>query len=334
MPREGQAKTWDVDNHQKNPLAWRAMMQRAVFSICGLIIVVGLNGCSTSTRRLSAKEYYTVASESFTKEDFVTAAEKYQELLDQYPLNPYAEEAQLKIAYGHYLDRKYADALSSFSDFERTYPTSSHLPFVQYYRGMSYLDQMRSIDRDQSVTLKANDFFRAVSDRYGNSTFAMLAEEKSRSCRESLAAHELYVAEFHIKRFALLPAKARLRRVIEEYPETDATTKALSHLQEIMEDIDKKELADLAGKALAVRKTTQPKAEQAAAVEAEKVPPPEVDPLLALITALKKQEEEDRRMAVHPPGSESGKAPAQTSEQRAVEREMEKLQRGSGAEPE
>lgn len=310
------------------------MTRRLVFSLCGLIIFIGLSGCSATTRRLSAKEYYTEANDAFTKEDFTTAAEKYQDLLDQYPLNPYAEEAQLKISYGHYLDKKYADALSGFSDFERTYPTSSHLPFVQYYRGMSYLDQMRSIDRDQSVTEKANDFFRTVSDRHGGSTFSVLAEEKSRSCRESLAEHELYVAEFHMDRFALLPAKSRLRRVIEEYPETEAATKALGHIQEILEDIDRKELADLAGKALAARKAATPKAEQLASTEIEKTPPPAVDPLLALITALKKQEDEDRRVTVHPTGSAGDTAPKQRPEQRAIEKEMEKLQRDSSGEPE
>ena len=310
------------------------MIRRVVFFLCGLVLLISLSGCSGTVRRLSAKEYYTEGNEAFTKEDFVTASEKYQDLLDQYPLNPYAEEAQLKISYGRYLDKKYADALSGFSDFERTYPTSTHLPFVQYYRGMSYLDQMRSIDRDQSVTEKANDFFRAVSDRYGSSSFALLAEEKSRSCRESLAEHELYVAEFHMKRYALLPAKARLRRVIEEYPETDATTKALRHLQEVLEDIDRKDLADLAGQALAIRQTAKPKPDQLTADQTEKAPSPEIDPLLALVTELKKQEGEDRLLSVHPPGSEEQGPPKQSPEQRALEKEAEKLQRGSGGEPE
>ena len=292
---------------------------------------MGLIGCSATTRRLSAKEYYTEASAAFAKEDFANAADKYQDLLDQYPLNPYAEEAQLKIAYGSYLDKKYADALSGFSDFERTYPASTNLPFVQYYRGMSYLDQMRSIDRDQSVTEKANDFFRSVSDRYGSSSFALLAEEKSRSCRESLAEHELYVAEFHMRRFALLSAKARLRRVIEEYPETDAATKALAHLQGILEDIDRKDLADLAGKALAVRQTAKPTLDQIPADQAETAPPPEVDPLLTLVTALKKQEDEDRQLGAHPPGSEEQRTTTQTPTQREVEKEMEKIERNSGA---
>ena len=275
-------------------------MRQAVFFFCGLITVVGLSSCSGTTRRLSAKEYYTEATESYTREDFVASSEKYQDLLDQYPLNPYAEEAQLKIAYGRYLDKKYADALSGFSDFERTYPTSSNLPFVQYYRGMSYLDQMRSIDRDQSVTEKANDFFRSVSDRYGSSSFALLAEEKSRSCRESLAEHELYVAEFHMKRFALLPAKARLRRVIEEYPETDATIKALGYLQEILQDIDRKDLADLAGQALAARQAARLQPTPLPTDQTAETSPPTLDPLLALVTELKKQEGEDRLLSVHP----------------------------------
>lgn len=310
------------------------MRQRSVLFLCGLAIVVVSSGCAETTRRLSAKEYYTEANAAFTSEDFVTAAEKYQDLLDQYPLNPYAEEAQLKIAYGNYLDRKYADALSGFSDFERTYPTSSHLPFVQYYRGMAYLDQMRSTDRDQSVTEKANDFFRTVSDRHSASPFASLAEQKSRSCRESLAEHELYVAEFHRKRFALLPAKARLRRVIEEYPETDAATKALGYLQEIFMDTEKKDLADLAGKALAVRKPAKPQTNQTTGDEAEKAPPAAVDPLLTLVTELKKLEGEDRHSSVHPSGSETEGTKPQSPEQKALEKETEKLFRAPGAVPE
>ncbi|MBM4254924.1 MAG: outer membrane protein assembly factor BamD [Deltaproteobacteria bacterium] len=299
------------------------MTRRIVFFFLGFFILIGVSGCSPAMRRLSAKEYYTEASDYYNREDFITAGEKYQELLDQYPLNPYAEEAQLKIAYGRYLDRKFADALTGFSDFERTYPTSSHLPFVQYYRGMSYLDQMRSIDRDQSVTEKANDFFRAVSGRFGDSSFALLAEQKSRSCRESLAEHELYVAEFHMKRFALLPAKSRLRRVVEEYPETDAATKALGHLQEILEDINKKSLAELAGKALAARKAAKP-ASADAATGTDNTPPPEVDPLLALVTQLKKQEEEDRKVVFQSSESEKKDTPPQTPTQRALQKEIEK----------
>ena len=144
------------------------MSGRTLLLVCGAALLL-LGGCAASEKRLSAKEYYTQANEAFAHENFATATDQYRDLLDQYPLNPYAEEAQLKIAYAYYLDKKYAEAVAAFSDFERAYPTSAHLPFVEYYRGMCYLEQMRSIDRDQSVTEKAQEFFRTVTDRYPES---------------------------------------------------------------------------------------------------------------------------------------------------------------------
>jgi outer membrane assembly lipoprotein YfiO len=281
--------------------------------------VLLIGGCSGTVKRLSAKEYYEQANKAYTDEDYLTASDAYQELLDQYPLNPYAEESQLKIAYSRYLNKKYTEALGSFSDFERSYPTSSHLPFVQYYRGMSYLEQMRSIDRDQSVTEKANDFFQVVADRYRDSPFVTLAEEKNRLCRESMAAHELYVIDFQLKRYATMAAKARLRLLIEEYPETDSTVFALERLQSLLDEEGKKDIADLAAQALAARKAAVPPAQSLAtkeikegeeAKEASNLPSPTVDPLLTLVTALKKLEQEDRQLVAHPPGSAQTQKPA------------------------
>src|SRR5262244_3121309 len=139
------------------------MSERTLLPLYGVALLL-LGGCATTEKRLSAKEYYNQANDAFTRENFSAAVDYYHDLLDQYPLNPYAEEAQLKVAYSYYLEKKYVEAVAAFGDFERAYPTSSHLPFVQYYRGMCYLEQMRSIDRDQSVTEKALDFFHTVGD--------------------------------------------------------------------------------------------------------------------------------------------------------------------------
>ena len=254
-----------------------------------------LGGCTTTEKRLSAKEYYTNANDAFVQENFPKAVEDYRNLLDQYPLNPYAEEAQLKIAYSYYLDKKYTEAIAAFGDFERAYPTSTHLPFVEYYRGMCYLEQMRSIDRDQSVAEKANDFFRDVVDRYPDSPFAPQAEEKIRICRDALAAHELYIADFNYN-FSDNPLAtlSRLRRIIELYPETDATPQALTRLVKLLNEGEKPELAEMAAKALAFRQTAKAPGEQIASLDSPDLPPPGVDPLLMLVPALKKAEDEIR----------------------------------------
>ncbi|TMA56634.1 MAG: outer membrane protein assembly factor BamD [Deltaproteobacteria bacterium] len=284
------------------------MSGRTLLLVCGAALLL-LGGCAASEKRLSAKEYYTQANEAFAHENFATATDQYRDLLDQYPLNPYAEEAQLKIAYAYYLDKKYAEAVAAFSDFERAYPTSAHLPFVEYYRGMCYLEQMRSIDRDQSVTEKAQEFFRTVTDRYPESPFASLAEEKIKVCREALAAHELYVADFNAKNSNLPATKARLRALVENYPETEATVGALARLENLLTQEGKPELAELAAKALAVRHSAKPPAEQTtvASLAIDDLPAPGVDPLLLLIAELKKQEGSVRHQAPKVLGTESHK---------------------------
>jgi outer membrane protein assembly factor BamD len=272
------------------------MFRSIVWPLGGALLIL-LGGCSGTVKRLSAKDYYSQATDAYTREDYTVAADNYQELLDQYPLNPYAEESQLKIAYSLYLNKKYTEALAAFGDFERAYPTSSHLPFVQYYRGMAYLEQMRSIDRDQSVTEKANDFFRIVIDRYADSPFARLAEQKSKVCRETLAAHELYIADFHQGYGLTRASKNRLRNILEKYPETDTTTIVLDRLQNIFTEENKPGLADLAAKAAAARQLGIPTSplEVSSTEEEEQVTPPAVDPLLPLLTEMRRLEEEERK---------------------------------------
>jgi outer membrane protein assembly factor BamD len=271
------------------------MSGRTLLPLCGVALLL-LGGCATTEKRLSAKEYYNQANDAFTRENFSMAVDYYHELLDQYPLNPYAEEAQLKVAYSYYLDKKYVEAIAAFGDFERAYPTSSHLPFVQYYRGMCYLEQMRSIDRDQSVTEKAHDFFRAVVDRYPESPFDPLAEEKIRVCRDALAARELYIADFDYNMADNpLAALARLRRIVETYPETEAATTALARLEPLLTEGRKPELAELAAKALAVRRSAKIPLERVASLNPNDLPEPGVDPLLLLVSELKKAENDLRR---------------------------------------
>jgi outer membrane protein assembly factor BamD len=271
------------------------MLGRTLLPLCGVALLL-LGGCATTEKRLSAKEYYNQANDAFARENFSTAVDYYRDLLDQYPLNPYAEEAQLKVAYSYYLEKKYVEAIAAFGDFERAYPTSSHLPFVQYYRGMCYLEQMRSIDRDQSVTEKAHDFFRTVVDRYPESPFAPLAEEKIRVCRDALAARELYVADFDYNMAGNpLAALARLRRIVETYPETEAATTALARLEPLLTEGGKTELAELAAKALAVRRSAKIPLERVASLNPNDLPEPGVDPLLLLVSELKKAENDIRR---------------------------------------
>lgn len=263
---------------------------------CLSLVLVGVAGCSATLRRPSAKEYHQQAAASFEKEKYLDAADQYQELLDQYPLNPYAEEALLKNAYSHFMEENYIEAVALLKDFERAYPTSPHMPFVKYFLGIANYTQIRSLDRDQAVTRRADGFFQDVIDRYPESAFVLHAEDKSRASRDILAQHELYVAEFNRKRGNDAATKARLRGLIEQYSETDATIDALDSLARILNDEGNLELADLASRALQARRNAAGGVAESDvdASDADGVLVAGVDPLLLLVSELKKQEDAER----------------------------------------
>lgn len=275
-------------------------MFERIWVLCLSLVLLSVWGCSATLRRPSAKEYYQQATDSFTDEDYLGASDQYQELLDQYPLNPYAEEAQLKAAYALFMEENYAEAVAAFKDFERAYPTSRHMPFVKYFLGITNYSQIRSKDRDQAVTRRADGFFQEVIDRYPESAFVLQAEDKSKSARDILAAHELMVANFNEKRDNLTATKARLRSLIEQYSETDATVEALGRLEQLLNEEGNVELAELAARAQSARRAASeaPSAEENSpedeATDSDGLLVAGVDPLLLLVSELKKQEEAER----------------------------------------
>ncbi len=252
--------------------------------------MAGVMGCSATLRRPSAKEYYQTAAGSFEEEHYLDASEQYQELLDQYPLNPYAEESHLKAGYALFMEEDFVGAVAAFKDFERAYPTSKHMPFVKYFLGISNYSQIRSLDRDQAVTRRADGFFQEVIDRYPESAFVLEAEEKSRAARDIMARHELYVADFNETRGNIAATKARLRSIVEQYSETDSTSDALGRLQKILDEEGNVELANLASQARAARSGST----ELVSIDSESVVAAGVDPLLLLVSELKKQEDAER----------------------------------------
>lgn len=203
---------------------------RKLFSLLAIAAIAASGpswlGCA-SKRALSAEETHAQASEHFDSGAYELAIESYKELLDQHPFTEHAADAELKMAQAYYSMGRYAEATAAFSDFERMHPTSPQVPVVTYYLGMAYLKQMRPEDRDQEPSDKAHAYFAAVIDRYPGSSWAERAKLRLRECDEVLAGHELYVANFYLRRKNLPAAEARFGRLLRYYPHTDAAAQGL-----------------------------------------------------------------------------------------------------------
>lgn len=193
---------------------------RALWTVVLLSLTLVFAGCGAPPP-LGEEELFAEANREFESGDFTMASLRYDELLEQHPFSDLAELARLRNAHGFYLNRNYEKAIAAFNDFERLHPTSPLLPFVEYTIGMSYLDQAKPSDRDKSSSENALRQFERVRDRYRGSLYGRLAEYRIGQCRERLASHELYVADYYLRTGRTQAARARYQYVLSTYPDTD-----------------------------------------------------------------------------------------------------------------
>ncbi|GIW41214.1 MAG: outer membrane protein assembly factor BamD [Candidatus Binatia bacterium] len=217
---------------------------KAVF----VVLLVGVAACS-SRKPTTPEEVFAKAERFFADGAYDLAVETYRELLDQHPFSDFATEAELRIAHAHYLDGDYVEAVAALTDFQRRHPTSPALPMVGYLLGMCHKKRMRSPDRDQSAAREAEEQFLAVIQQYPTSPFAELARRELADCQKNLAAQELYVAKFYLRKGNRLAAERRLLEVVRRYPYTDLCAEALYRLGELYRS-SRKERAALAYQAV------------------------------------------------------------------------------------
>jgi outer membrane protein assembly factor BamD len=203
----------------KRPTCWKR---------AAVLLALVLASCSSEVV-LSEQQYHDNATKAMQDKSYDIAIMDYQKLLEEYPFSDYSEEAQLKIGQAQYLNKQYAEAIASFQDFQRMHPTNPNLVLTEYYTALAYMDQMGSNDRDQRAAENAEAHLQSVLARYPDSPYAEEAKKKLKECREGLANHEFSIAKFYLIWTNPVGAEARLRRLLENYPDTDVAGNALAH---------------------------------------------------------------------------------------------------------
>jgi outer membrane protein assembly factor BamD len=220
-------------------------MTRAL-RVAAIAMVAIVVGCSAKKPLVPADKLWEEANQAYADEAYDVAINRYKTLLDQHPFDENGEEAELRIAMSYYNLDRHPEAIAAFGDFERMHPTSASLPMIEYHLGMSYLAQMSTPDRDQEPSSNAHTYFKNVIDRFPQSPWAEKAQLRLRECRESLATHEGEIAQYYLRHKNLRAGEARLRYLLVQYPDTDATARALYAFADWYASRDEDEEATLA----------------------------------------------------------------------------------------
>jgi outer membrane protein assembly factor BamD len=183
----------------------------------------------------------------FNKKDYPDALKKFEELKSSFPDSPpYTVWAELKVGDCHFLKKEYVEAIASYEEFKKTHPSHEEIPYVQFQIGMSYFNQMRSLDRDQTPTKKALSSFEYLIASYPPSLFTEKAREKVGVCKKRLADHEFYIGNFYYKHGRFEAAASRFEGLLEKFPRVSEEDKTLYLLGKSYIELDQWKKAELA----------------------------------------------------------------------------------------
>lgn len=158
------------------------------------------------------------------------ATEKFTEIRENFPFDPMALIATVKLGDAHFERKDYNLALSVYEDFFKAHPEDENIPYVLLRIGECYEKLALSLDRDQTYTFKAIERYTYLINRYPSSDFVPTAEASLKRLNQRLAERELYVGEFYYRTSQYNAAIIRLQSLVEKYPGFPGLDKALYYI--------------------------------------------------------------------------------------------------------
>ena len=167
-----------------------------------------------------------------TAADNKEAARYFSEVERLYPYTEWAKRATVMEAFAYHRARDYEAARGAAQRYLDFYPGDEDAPYAQYLLALSYYDQIEEVGRDQGLTFQALQALRAVIERYPDSEYARSAMLKFDLAFDHLAAKEMEIGRFYLRRGHYTAAINRFRSVVQDYQTTSHTPEALHRLVE------------------------------------------------------------------------------------------------------
>lgn len=207
-----------------------------------LVLVSFLGACSSIRGRVergeldyenyTAKQIFERAEYDLSRNKPRLAAQSFAEVERLYPYSELTKRAVIMQAYSHQLDKDYEASRAAAQRYIDFYPTDEDAAYAQYLLALSYYDQVDEVGRDQGLTFLALQELRKVIEVYPDSEYARSAVLKFDLAFDHLAAKEMEVGRYYLRRDHFPAAINRFRVVVEDFQTTSQTPEALHRLVE------------------------------------------------------------------------------------------------------
>lgn len=160
------------------------------------------------------------------------AAWYFSEIERMYPYSSWAKRALIMQAFSFHKGQDYPESRAAAQRYIDFYPTDEDAAYAQYLLALSYYDQIDEVGRDQGLTFQALQALRTVIEVYPESEYATPAMLKFDLAFDHLAAKEMEVGRYYLRKKHFSSAVNRFRVVVEDFQTTTHTAEALHRLVE------------------------------------------------------------------------------------------------------
>src|SRR3989338_4844374 len=203
--------------------------------LAALLLLAG--GCGwfrpAPTPILPPDELYSVGESDLAQKRYDQARENFKKIVERHPNSSYAARARFLIGEAYYREAEFDKAIKEFETFLSFFPRHQIADLVQYRLAMRYYDQLKPVEQDEGLTVKAMEQFRKLVKEYPESRYATDALAKIDICRGRLAQKELWVAAYYFSQANVTATRQRLELILKDYPRTLVIPETLYLLAEV-----------------------------------------------------------------------------------------------------
>jgi outer membrane protein assembly factor BamD len=225
------------------------MKKKAVFQgLLALVLLFVFSGCGIlgwfGKKKNTDAPPDTLAQQGIKEmrnKNYIDAIDTFEKLKDRYPYSDQALLAQIKVADAKFYDKKYQEAFQSYREFEKLHPTNKAVSYCIFQEGLCFYRQRSTIDRDQTYTHNAIREFTRLKQKFPKCDYIPRADKYLTRCRQDLAEHEFYVANFYYTTEHYEAALERYQGLVQDYPDFSKNGEARQRIKECQSLMAKKD---------------------------------------------------------------------------------------------
>ena len=180
----------------------------------------------------TAEQIYERGEYELSNNKAEDAAFFFSEIERLYPYSEWTQRALIMQAYSFHKGDLYEESRAAAQRFIDFYPSDDDAAYAQYLLALSYYDQIDEVGRDQGLTFQALQSLRKVIETYPDSEYANSAKLKFDLAFDHLAAKEMEIGRYYLRREHYSASIKRFRVVVEDFQTTTQTPEALHRLVE------------------------------------------------------------------------------------------------------